>query len=150
MRFDRTLDRRGKLLVVGQEYRLCAFVMLGLRQQIRGNPFGVGAAIGEDHHLRRSGNHVDTDFSENSTLGGRDIGVARPDDFRDRSDRSGAVSKRRNRLRSADPINLVNSAKFCRRQYRCRHDPPGAGATITRRGTPATFAGTAFIKTDDG
>ena len=28
--------------------------------------------------------------------------------------------------------------------------PPGAGATMTRRGTPATLAGTAFISTDDG
>ena len=28
--------------------------------------------------------------------------------------------------------------------------PPGAGTTITRRPTPATFAGTAFISTEDG
>ena len=28
--------------------------------------------------------------------------------------------------------------------------PPGAGTTITIRGTPATLAGTAFISTDEG
>lgn len=28
--------------------------------------------------------------------------------------------------------------------------PSGAGTTITRRATPATFAGTAFISTEDG
>jgi hypothetical protein len=28
--------------------------------------------------------------------------------------------------------------------------PSGAGTTITSRGTPATLAGTAFIKTEDG
>ena len=28
--------------------------------------------------------------------------------------------------------------------------PPGAGTTITKRGTPATLAGTAFINTEDG
>ena len=28
--------------------------------------------------------------------------------------------------------------------------PCGAGTTITRRGTPATFAGTAFIRTEEG
>ena len=39
--FDRALDRAGELLVVGDEDRLRAGIMLGLRQKIGGDPVRI-------------------------------------------------------------------------------------------------------------
>ena len=41
---DRALDRVGKLCVVGDQDRLRAGVVLGLRQQIGGDPVGIAGA----------------------------------------------------------------------------------------------------------
>src|SRR5262245_64836236 len=46
--------------------------------------------------------HVDADLAEHEPLGGRHIGVARPDDLGDRRDRLGAVGERGHRLRSEE------------------------------------------------
>ena len=39
------------------------------------------------------------------------IGVARPDDLGDRRDAGGAVGQRRDRLRAADPVDLVDAGE---------------------------------------
>ena len=62
--------------------------------------------VGDDQHFRRAGDHVDADGAEHLALGGGDIGIARPDDLGDRPDRLGAVGKRGDRLRAADPVDL--------------------------------------------
>ena len=94
--------------------------MLGLRQQVGGDPVGMTGAVGQDQHLRRPGDHVDADRAEHQPLGGRHIGVARADDLRHRLDRLGAVGERRHRLRAADAINLVDAGELggCQHQRR--------------------------------
>ena len=86
-----------------------------------------------------------------SALGRRHIGVAGPDDLGDRRDRRGAIGERRDRLRAADAIDLVDAGELGRRQHqraelavrrRHHHDE--------RAARPATLAGTAFISTEDG
>ena len=58
----------GKRGVVGDQDRLRAGVMLGLRQQIGGDPVGIAGCVGEDQHLGRAGDHVDADLAEDERL----------------------------------------------------------------------------------
>ena len=73
---------------------------------------GIVAGVGDDQHFRRAGDHVDADRAEHLPLGGRDIGIARPDDLGDRPDRLGAVGKRGDRLRAADPVDLRHAGEI--------------------------------------
>ena len=50
--------------------------MLGLAQQVCGTQFAIYRVVGNDQGLRRTGQEVDTDASEELTLGLGDIGVA--------------------------------------------------------------------------
>ena len=70
--------------VVGDEDRLRAGVVLGLRQQVGGDPVGIAVLVGDDQHLGGAGDHVDADLAEHDALGGGHIGVARADDLGDR------------------------------------------------------------------
>ena len=92
-------------------------VVLGLRQQIGGDPGRIVVPVGDDEDFRRPGDHVDPDPAEDPPLGRRDIGVARADDLVDRRDRRGAVGQRRDRLRPADPVDLVDAGQARRRQH---------------------------------
>ena len=150
LRGDRLLDLVGERGIVGDQDRLRAGVMLGLRQQIGGDPVGIAGVVGEDQHLGRAGDHVDADVAEHQALGRGHIGVAGADDLGDRRDRLGAVGERRHRLRAADAIDLVDAGELGRRQHqrsqlavRRRHHHDQARQ-------PATLAGTAFISTEDG
>ena len=91
--------------------------MLGLRQQIRGDPVGIAALVGQDQHLGRPGDHVDADGAEHDALGRRHIGVARSDDLGHRLDRRRAIGERRHRLRAADAIDLVDAGELRRGQH---------------------------------
>ena len=117
---DRLLDRVGEIGVVGDQDRLRAGVVLGLGQQIGGDPVGIAGLVGEDQHLGGPGDHVDADLAEDQPLGGRHIGVAGPDDLGDRRDGRGAVGERRHRLRAADAIDLVDAGELRRRQHQRR------------------------------
>ena len=114
---DRLLDRVGERRVVGDQDRLRRGVVLGLRQQVGGDPVGIAALVGEDQHLGRAGDHVDADRAEHQALGRRHIGVAGADDLGDRRDRRRAVGERRDRLRAADAIDLVDAGELRRRQH---------------------------------
>ena len=115
---DRRLDRVGEAGVVGDQDRLRAGVVLGLRQQVGGDPVRIVAgAVGDDQHLGRTGDHVDADRAEHLPLGGRDIGVAGADDLGDRRDGLGAVGERRDRLRAADAVDLVDAGELGGRQH---------------------------------
>ena len=102
-------DGIGKGGGVGHEDRLRGAVVFGLREQIGGDPVGIVFAIGDDQDLRGAGDHVDADGAEDHALGGGDVGVARPHDLVHRRDRRGAVGERGDRLRAADPIDLVDA-----------------------------------------
>ncbi len=111
------------------EDRLRRVVVLGLRQQIGGDPCRVVVPVGDDQDFRWAGDHVDADPAEDPPLGRRDIGVARPDDLVDRRDRRRAISQRRDRLRAADPVDFVDPDELRRGQHqrvehpvRRRHD----------------------------
>ena len=86
--------------------------MLGLRQQIGGDPVGIAGVVGDDEHFRGAGDHVDADLAEHLPLGRGDIGIAGADDFRDRRDRRRAIGERRHRLRAADAIDLGHAASW--------------------------------------
>ena len=111
--------------------------MLGLGEQVGGDPVGIVVAVGDDQHLRRSGDHVDADGAEHLPLGGGDIGVARADDLGDRADRLGAVGERGDRLGAADAIDLIDAGEaggdqhqrvdLAVRRRRHHHDPLDAG-----------------------
>jgi hypothetical protein len=73
---------------------------------------GSLSSVGDDQHFRRAGDHVDADRAEDLALGGRDIGVARPDDLGHRPDRLGAVGERRDGLRAADAVDFRHAGKI--------------------------------------
>ena len=103
---DRLFDGKGEVHIVGDEDGLRRRVMLGLRQQVGGDPVRIVVLVGDDQHFRRPGDHVDADLPEHKPLGGGDIGVAGTHDFGDRRDCLCAISERRNRLRAADPVDF--------------------------------------------
>ena len=61
-----------------------------------------------------------------------------------------AVSERRHGLRAADAINLRNAGEISGREHRLVDLPAGRRNHHDDARTPATFAGTAFIKTELG
>ena len=80
-----------------------------------------------------------------------DVGVAGTDDLVDRGHGRGAEGERADRLRAADAQDAVHARRARRRRAPSAFSsPPGVGVTITSSGTPATFAATALISTDDG
>ncbi len=103
---DRLLDRFAEGGVVGDQDRLCRHIVLGLGEQVGGDPVRIVAAVGHHQHFRRPGDHVDADGAEHLALGRRDIGVAGPDDLGDRLYCLGAIGKGGNRLRAADAVDL--------------------------------------------
>ena len=111
---------------------------------------GSLSRVGDHHHLRRAGHHVDADLAEHLPLGGGDIGIAGPDDLGDGSDALSAVSERGDRLRAAHAIDLAHAGELGRHQHQRIERTFRAGTTMTMRGTPATLAGTAFINTELG
>ena len=90
--------------------------MLGLRQQIGGDPVGIAGLVGDDQHLGRPGDHVDADLAEHNAFGGCHVGIARSDDLGDRRKGGGAVGQGRDRLGAADAENLVDAGELGRRQ----------------------------------
>ena len=86
--------------------------MLGLRQEIGGNPVGIAGAVGDHEHFRRTGDHVDADLAEHQPLCRGDIGIAGADDLCDRRDGRGAPGQRGDRLRAADTIDLRHAAEL--------------------------------------
>ena len=147
---DRALHRSAEGGIVGDQDRLRRGVMLGLGQQVGGDPVRIVAAVGDHQHFRRAGDHVDADRAEHLALGGRDIGVAGADDLGDRADGLGAIGKRGDRLRAADAVDLVTPARSAATSTSGLITPPDGGTTMTMRWTPATLAGTAFISTELG
>ena len=87
-------------------------IMLGLRQHIGGDIFGIGAVIHQQKNLTGSGDGVDIDFAENQSLGRRDEDISRTDDFIHFRDRRGAEGHRSDRLRAADTKNSIHAGNL--------------------------------------
>ena len=68
----------GEAGVVGDEDGLSLRIMLGLREQVGGDPIGPAAAIGHHQDLRWAGDRVDSDAAEDLPLGRGHISVAGP------------------------------------------------------------------------
>ena len=85
--------------------------MLGLGEEVGGDPVGVVVAVGDDQDLGRAGDQVDADRAEDQPLGRGDVGIARSHDLGDRRDGGGAVGQRGDRLGAADPVDLVDAGQ---------------------------------------
>ena len=82
---DLAFGRRGHLVgktgIVGDQDALRGSVMLGLAEQIGGDPFRIVGAIGDHQNFRRARDAIDADLAEDFALGRRDIGIAGTDDL---------------------------------------------------------------------
>ena len=101
--------RTPKGAVGGDQQRLGAFVMFRLAQQVERDPFRVIIRIGDDQNLGRAGDHVDAHLAEDPALGRRDKGVAGAGNLVHRGDGVGAIGQGRDGLRTADPVNLIDT-----------------------------------------
>ena len=125
--------------------------MLGLREEVHRDPVGIGRAVADHQDLGRPGHHVDADRAEHAALRRGDVGVARADDLVDRGNGRGAVGERADRLRAADREHAVDAGELRGRKHQRVPLAVAASArTMTSSPTPATFAGSAFISTDEG
>ena len=114
-------DGGGEAGVVGDQDGLRGGVVLGLRQQVGRQPFGIVVLVGDDQHLGRSGDGIDADRAVHLPLGGGDVGVAGADDLDHRADRLGAEGERGHRLRAADAIDLGDAGQMRRGQHQRVH-----------------------------
>jgi len=109
----------------------------------------LAGLVARTQHFRRAGDHVDADLAEYQALAAGHIGVAGQ-----RFSRPAQCSRCRKRvrplLRAADAIDLVDAGELRAATLRVRSCRPAAGTTMTNRSQPATLAGTAFIKHDEG
>ncbi len=108
----------GERRVVGDQDRLGGGVVLGLGEQVGGDPGRVVGGVGDDHDLGGAGQGVDADDAVEPALGGGDVGVAGADDLVHRPDRPGAEGQRRAGLRPADAPDLGDAGFARRRQHR--------------------------------
>ena len=112
------LNLVGKLLTVGDEHGTGKLIMLGLTDQIGGEPTRVGALVCDDGDFGRAGDRVDADDAGHHALGGGDEDVARTGDLVDRVAQDlavlrlgslGAVSEHGDGLRASDRVHLVHA-----------------------------------------
>ena len=97
--------------IAGDGRDACQRVVLGLREQLARDVFGTRALVAHDQHFRRSGEPVDPARAEDLALRFGHVDVPGSDDLIDRRDRRRAVGQRRNGLRAADRIELVDAAQ---------------------------------------
>ena len=135
--------------MAGESGPCSAWVMRSRRHDPR-----IGRRCGQDEALRRAGRQVDADLAADLDLGGRDPGVARPDDPVDGLDAGvgQAVGQGADGLGAAGDDEGVDAEQARRteedRVDRGRRDRPGV-ATMTRV-TPATRAGTTVMTSELG
>ena len=124
--------------------------MLGLREQIDGDPRGIDGVVGDDRDLRRAREPVDADGPEDLTLRLGDVRVPGTDDHVDRphAPAPNAIAA----IAWAPPIAYTSStsaiAAAARIASSTRPSAPGGEHRITS-GTPATRAGSTVMSTDD-
>src|SRR3546814_3365048 len=96
--------------------------MLGLAQEIGGDEARVGAVVRQHHQFAGPRRKIDRGSAGPRGyigFGGRDIGIAGPEDLIDTRDRAGAEGERGDRLRSEEQTSELQSlmrisyAVFC-------------------------------------
>ena len=107
---------------------------------------GVEAEVRDDDDLARPGREVDRHVATDEQLGGVDRATTRPEDLVDRGDRFGAVGHRGDRLRAADRPDLVDAESAAAAATAAE---PFGGVQTTIRSTPATWAGTPDMMSDE-
>ncbi len=98
--------------------------MLGLGQQVRGDPVGVVVRARHHHDLRGTRQGVDADHAVEAPLGGGDVGVARPHDLVHRLDRARSVGQGGHGV-SAPELPDFSHAGFARGRQHGRFDTAG-------------------------
>ena len=141
LRVERGVDRVGDLRLPRHDHDRPTGAVLGLGEQVGGDELGRHRAVAHHDDLRRPGKRVDADGADHLALGGRDVGVSRPDDHVDRPDGLGAVGERGDGLRTADPVHLGHPEVRGRRERRRRDLAVGSGRRaqhdLARRRRPA-------------
>ncbi len=120
--------RRGQLLRIGDQQRLRAHVMLGLRQQVGCDERRIRRRIGNHQHLGRSGRQVAGGairIAGHDLLGRRGERGARAEDLVHLGNGRGAIGHRRHRLRAAGLEHAVHAAAPRRHQHRRIGTPVG-------------------------
>ena len=88
--------------------------MLGLGEQIGGDPLWVRAAVSDNENFARAGQQIHRDLAENLVLGFDNERIAGTEDFQNRSNPLGAVGERSDGLCTADFVNLGRAGKLKR------------------------------------
>ena len=97
--------------------RLGIFVVLGLGEQVHGDPVRIGLAIAHHQDFRRAGNHVDAALTEHMALGGGHIDVAGADDLVALRHALGTVGQCGYGLCATDAEHAVNAGHAGSGQY---------------------------------
>jgi len=85
--------------------------VLGLGEQVGRHPIGMGAVVGDDHHLGGAGQHIDADVPVHELFRGRDELIPGPDDDVYPGNRFRAVRHGRDGLSAAHGENAVDAAQ---------------------------------------
>jgi hypothetical protein len=91
-----------------------------LTEQVGRDELGVGGLVGDHEDLGRAGEEVDPDAAIELPLRLDDVGVARPGDEVDPSDRLCPQRQRGDRLDAAEAVDLVRAGEVHRRDRRRR------------------------------
>jgi hypothetical protein len=83
--------------------------MIGLRDEVGGDPRRMRTVVGDDEDLARTRHFVDIHYTVDHALGGLHVGVTGPDNFVDRRDTRSSIGKRGDRVRTADAIKFVDA-----------------------------------------
>eukprot|EP01022_Parablepharisma_sp_SALTPOND_P017907 TRINITY_DN290_c1_g1_i2.p1 TRINITY_DN290_c1_g1~~TRINITY_DN290_c1_g1_i2.p1 ORF type:complete len:1623 (-),score=570.02 TRINITY_DN290_c1_g1_i2:20056-24924(-) len=114
---DRDFDLGDVVGIRAQQDGLRQLVVLGLREQVHGDPVGIGGTIADDQDFRGAGDHVDAHHAEHAALGGGHIGIAGADDLVHLRDGRGAIGQRADGLRAADGEDAVHAGNGGGRQH---------------------------------
>ena len=118
---DFALHRIEEFRGVGRKNDLAALAVLGLREQVGGDPRGVRARVGENEDFARAGEEVDGHAAKHLPLRLDDVGVAGAENFPHWRDARRAECERRNGLRAAGFVNLRRTREVERVEQRGVH-----------------------------
>src|SRR5439155_89932 len=102
-------------------------IVLGLGDQVRRDEPHLGGLIGDDQHLCRTRQHVDSDVPRDLPLRFGDEPIARTHDLVDARNRGRPVSERGDRLRAPDPEHPIHAGESRRGQYDIARCIPARG-----------------------
>ena len=128
-------------------------VVLGLADQVGGDVHRVGGGVREDRDLGRAGLGVDADAAREVALGGGDPDVAGAGDHVGGRAGLGAVREHRDGLGAAGRVHLVDAEQRAGgedRGVRQAAELLLGGEASAIDSTPASWAGTTFMITEDG